>query len=750
MSKVGVGRVGTWSLFSIIMAKTFFILLASLIIVSSAYAQNFTFNGVCYHLIDDNGEKRAEVEQGTDGLLEYNGTVVIPETVTYQGSNYKVTSLAFAAFYDYDDLTSITLPNTIEHIGLEAFSGCINLTNITLPSSLKTIEEGAFNGCGLTSIYIPQNVTSINRNVFMNCGQLRSIVVAPNNSVYDSRENCNAIIQKEDVILMTGCMSTMVPNGVDQIGPDAFRGCTGLTTLKLPIGLGSISFAAFAGCTNLNNIEFPSTIGWIGDDAFEGCTSLTSIYLPPATSLYGNPFGGCSGLTSITVDAANYQYDSRNNCNAIIDKKKNILVTGCQSTIIPSDVVTIGKKSFKGCTELTSINIPSSVTTIEQDAFIGCKSLAAVSIPNSVTRIEGGAFRSCTSLESFVIPNGVTNLESFLTGCTNLRSIIIPAGITKINSTSFSGCKELASIVVEEGNTVYDSRNNCNAVIETATNKLIVGCTTTVIPSDVTEIGSYAFRGRVNLTSINIPEVVNKIRRYAFAECTSLSSVILPQNLNTIEEDAFGGCSSLQEIIIPNGVTKLDNYVFKDCSSLSSVTLPDGITEIGYLAFYKTALKSITLPATLTTIKYHAFYKCKDLTSVTSKSSTPISIDDPFNNMSDITLYVPQGCKVAYEVADYWKDFKEIKEGGGPDGDYVLGDANNDGKLTIADYTAIAHHILNKTPDHFNKNAADVNGDGQINMADYIGVAHLLLYGTIEKPKTKSMIKYNYQIQSKL
>lgn len=719
------------------MKKTIVTLLVSFMVGTVMYSQDFTFNGVCYHLIDDNGEKCAEVEQGSRGLPEYNGTVVIPETVTYQGVNYKVTSFAFAAFSDYDDLTSITLPNTITHIGEEAFWGCINLTSITLPTSLISIESGAFADCGLTSVYIPRNVTSIYRNVFMSCSQLRSIVVDPNNSVYDSRENCNAIIQKEDDILMTGCMNTIVPSSVEQIGPYAFRGCVGLTSLQLPSGLGSIAFDAFSGCTNLNAIEFPSSVWSVGDEAFSGCTSLTSIHLPKRlTSLGENPFVGCSGITSITVDEGNYQYDSRNDCNAIIDKNKNELLTGCQNTIIPYGVEKIGKYAFKGCTSLTSIAIPASVTTIERDAFRDCTELISASVPNSVTKIRGGAFSGCTNLESFSIPDGITNLESIFNGCSKLKSIFIPAGVTKINSITFNDCNDLVSIIVDENNTVYDSRNNCNAVIETATNKLIGGCQTTIIPSDVTIIGSSAFEGCSNLTQLSIPDGVTTIERYAFEECTSLSGLVLPSNLNSLKENAFGGCKSLTEMVIPDEVTTLENYTFRR-SGLTSITLPKALTAIGDLVFYETNIKSITFPETLEKIGYRAFAHCYQLESVTMKSPTPINIaEGTFDNISNITLYVPEGSKGAYEAADVWKNFKEIKEGVNPDDHpYLLGDANNDGKLTIADYTAIAHYILGKVPENFNEKAADVNGDGQINMADYIGVAHLLLYGTIEKPK---------------
>ena len=670
------------------------VLLFLLTITCSIKAQDFVVNGVCYHLIDNNGEKCAEVTQGTQDLPEYNGIVAIPETVAYQGVDYTVTSIDALAFWKCDDLTTVTLPNTLTRIGYDAFYGCSNLTSITLPESLMRIEEEGFGYCGLTSIYIPKNVTTLERNVFIGCSKMCEITVDPNNNVYDSRGNCNAVIQKEDNLLIIGCMNTVLPpDNFFTIGPRAFYNCVGLTHLDFSF-VNGIDYDAFHGCENLTSITLDN-VSTLGDGAFSGCTSLTSIHIPKyLTSLGENTFVGCSGITSITVDEGNNKYDSRDGCNAIIDKKYNELLVGCQNTIIPYGIETIGSNAFNGCSTLTAITIPSTVTKIHEGAFSGCK---------------------------------------------GLKSIVIPAGITKINSTTFNNCNELASIVVEDGNTVYDSRNNCNAIIETATNKLIIGCSTTVIPSDVTEISYNAFRGNAGLTSIIIPDAVTKIRRYAFAECTSLSSVILSKNLNSIEENAFWNCSSLKEIIIPNGVTKLDNYIFESCSSLSSVSLPDGLTEIDANVFGGTALKAITLPATLTTIQSMAFYYCRGLTDVTFKSPTPIPVDrgNLFYNISNITLYVPKGSKAAYEAADYWKDFKEIKEVSDSDGDYVLGDANNDGKLTIADYTAIAHHILGRTPDNFNEKAANVNGDNKINMADYIGVVHLLLYGTIEKPTDK-------------
>jgi len=201
----------------------------------------------------------------------------------------------------------------------------------------------------------------------------------------------------------------------------------------------------------------------------------------------------------------------------------------------------------------------------------------------------------------------------------------------------------------------------------------------------------------------------------------------------------FEDCLSLKEIVIPDGITKLGSNILRNCSSFVSVSFSDAITEIGNHTFMGTAITAIILPAALNKIGVRPFYKCMQLSDITVKSSTPIAInDETFYNISELTLYVPEGSKEAYESADYWKNFKEIKEGIGPDSKgFILGDANSDGQLTVADYTAIVHYILGKKTVNFNSRAADVNSDNNINMADYTGVVHLLLYGTIVKPSNK-------------
>ncbi|MBQ5722950.1 MAG: leucine-rich repeat domain-containing protein, partial [Muribaculaceae bacterium] len=196
----------------------------------------------------------------------------------------------------------------------------------------------------------------------------------------------------------------------------------------------------------------PQGVTTIEEEAFMYCSSLTSIVIPVSVTEIGRrAFSHCENLKSIVVEEGNPKYDSRNNCNAIIETATNTLVFGCSTTIIPDSVTTIGDNAFRGCKILTSIVIPDSVTTIGDEAFFGCKNLVGIDIPDSVTWIGDEAFY----------------------GCKNLTSIVIPDSVTEIGGSVFSDCNNLKSIVVDKGNPRYDSRNNCNAIIETATNALV-------------------------------------------------------------------------------------------------------------------------------------------------------------------------------------------------------------------------------------------------------------------------------------
>ena len=302
-------------------------------------------------------------------------------------------------------------------------------------------------------------------------------------------------------------------------------------------------------------------------------------------------------------------------------------------------------------------------------------------------------------------------------GCSGLVSITIPSSVTNIGSRAFGLCRGLTAISVNSSNTVYDSRNNCNAIIEKASNSLIVGCKNTIIPSTVTTIGHYAFYGCNSLTSITIPDGVTSIGHYAFNGCSSLTSITISSGVSSIGSYAFCGCSGLTSITIPNGVTSISSFAFWLCSSLTSITIPDGVTGIEEFAFGGChSLTSIVIPESVTSIDNYAFSNCSKLASVSVKWNEPLSIGRLVFNSSNINsaiLYVPIGTKSAYQNAICWKEFNQIVEKKTPSSNII----------TFADTNVKALCVQNW----------DTNGDGELSESEADAVTDL---GSVFKNST--------------
>ena len=480
---------------------------------------------------------------------------------------------------------------------------------------------------------------------------------------------------------------------VVEVADYAFRKCTGITSVNLPEGITKIGDNAFEGCTSLASIDLPSTVKYIGEYAFDGCTSLSSISgvsqlesigfcafdgtamlqrmpagllyigkvlykyrmpsgitltdagidinikdgttmitnmafsdvpngyinltIPKTTTTIGisNNFGLSFSPRTISIDAANTVYDSRGGCNAIIEKSTNTLIAASKATTIPSSVKTIGQCAFYGY-KGESIEIPNNIETIGKAAFYGSA----------------------------------------------LKSVSIGSGVRSIGDDAFGRCYNLEKITVSSGNSIFDSRNNCNAVIEKSTNKLVVGCKNTVIPENIKEIGDYAFfNSYKGVTSLTLPESVVSIGNYAFGELQELKTITLGSKIRSIGNSAFIWCKALEAICLKSEYP----------------------CELGSTTFYT-------------------------------------------QDYDNITLYVPNGAMASYMFADGWNKFKNIVEGeptpattkGDVNGDgqvngtdlvaltnIILGkssktdaaDVNGDGYVNGTDYVALANIVLGRS-----------------------------------------------------
>ena len=693
------------------MKRTLLLIMVFLPMMALTVSADVNIDGIYYKLNSDDKTAQVVFHRGHT----YSGDLVIPSSVTSDGVDYSVTSIT-NAFSKSTELTSITIPISVTSISEGLFTGCPNLASIVIeednpkydsrencnaiietasntllmgckstiiPNGVTSIGKSAFEGCsGLTFVNIPNSVTTIGKDAFKDCSNLTKVEINNNEIVskaYNATPRMKEIFgsQVEEFILGEDVKSigefafaecpnlttVHLSNGLTSIGSSAFYWCSKLTEINIPSSVTSIDQSSFYGCfsltkveinsnalisrdysswnslpnlfggavkefilgeevtsignyafagsTSLSSIIIPNNVTSIGEYAFYGCYNLPSINIPENVVNIGeNAFFGCTGLTTIQVESGNTIYDSREDCNAIIETADNTIIIGCQNTHIPNSVTAIGDNAFYNCSGLTSISIPNSVTSIGDNAFYCCTGLTAISIPNGVTSIGNSVFCGCTGLTSVNIPNSVISIEQYafasckgLTSiiipnsvktigeaaffsCSSLSSITIPSSVTSIAYRAFQNCSGLTAIQVESGNTVYDSRENCNAIIETTSNTMVWGCMNTIIPNSVTGIGKLAFSGCLGLTSINIPNSVTTIDSYAFWECTNLTSISLPNSVTSIGSGAFADCWNLATVIIGDALTNIGDGAFIRCSRLKDMyCYTEQVPELGSNVF---------------------------------------------------------------------------------------------------------------------------------------------------------------------
>ena len=478
----------------------------------------------------------SETNEATVTWCSLTGDVTVPSTIVkitkedgpspqYNDTTYTVTAIGNQAFSS-SNVTSVTLPDNVKSIGERAFAYCFNLESISLPSGLETIGNEAFFMDKIHHLSLPTGLKTVGASAF-----------AWNFDLYD----------------------LYIPSSIESIGANAFYLCPALQTIiyrgQTPIEIPENAFQLYENI----NLFLPDG-------------GLSAFLVAPYWQLMnisgeGVGYHNANGLRYLHFYADDHMEVLRSNYSGAITIPRAVIIRGKlnQSTTCP--VTAIRENAFLDCAGITSVTFTGTTSS-----------------PSNLTSIGKCAFYGCTGITSVTLPSSLTNLDEMAFVNTGISSVTIPAGVTSIGAHPFGRCQNLTNIKVNSNNSVYDSRNNCKAIIETETNTLIQGCPTTVIPDDVTSIAFAAFDGFDNLTTVTIPESVTTIGEYAFSNCDNLETVycyaLTPPEI--YDPTTFPNRMNAT-LYVPYGKKSvyLDAPYWRDFKNIETMAVPDEILTIG-------------------------------------------------------------------------------------------------------------------------------------------------------------------------
>ena len=698
------------------------VLLCMMGIVASAHdiAVANTDGKTIYYVFTNNNTELAVSCQGNAyySYNEYSGDVVIPASVTYNGTTYPVTSICDNAFRDCSGLTSVTISNSVTSIGDTAFFACSGLTSVTIPGSVMSIGNSAFSHCSsLTSVAIPNSMTSIGAWAFASCSSLTSVTI---------------------------------PGTLTSLGEGVLSGSSGLTSVNVVV----TDYAAF--CTNIlltqikNKVKLPVVlmdadgreikeftvpegVTTISHNAFFNCTGLTSLTLASTVTEIGIfPFGGCTHLRGVKVVVTDLAAFCHNNIVRLMYSAEFpvLLVDGngweFTSLNIPSSVTSIGEYAFTNCIGLKSVTIGNTVTSIDDMAFYKCSALKTINVPNSVSSIGYGAFMNTAWFDTQ--PEGMVYIGKvalmYKGSMPADTSITLLEGTTGIAASAFSNCDGLTSIT---------------------------------LPNSVKSIGGCAFQNCFMMTSINLPSSLMAIGPQAFDHCSGLTSIEIPSSVTSISEGAFCCCGSLTSLTIPSSVTTIGDNAFNSCGQVRTLFIGSGVSSIGYCAFS-------WLPE-LTDVYCYA-------------ENVPAADSHAFDNSNyGATLHVPAASAQTYSITEPWTYFANVEAGVEAEKCATPTIAFVNDKLSFTCATEGVQYVYSMSSDdirtndendnalatrfrvsvyatkegHANSDVAstnitysgkkgDVNGDGLITISDAVGIVNIILGGNGSVPETHEYV----------
>ena len=522
-----------------------------------------------------------------------------PFTINFPDTN-TITIIGYTG-----DGGSVDIPSDIEgkvvaRIGNHAFYGRGDLTTVEIPDSVTSIGEWAFGACdgyepssGLTTVIIGSGVTNIEQEAFSDSDFLTGVYFHGDAPNYEG----TLFFDAEDVIVYRQESAAGWPTV-----PDLWADRP--TALWVPIPepvpytyttnspdtntLTITGYTGPGGTADIPSVIAGKTVTAIGVWAFENCVSLTRITIPDSVTIIGDrAFTFCSSLTNAVIG------------NGVTDIGAYAFVdcTSLNGITIPDSVITLGDEAFTNCTSLTNATIGNGVTNIGYCTFTDCSSLTRITIPDNVAAIGAGAFAGCSSLTDATLGNSLTNIGYYaFAGCSNLICITIPDnvaaigvgafsdcsrltnasignGVANIGDEAFAGCSRLIEITVSYGNSAYGSSNGILFNKDLTTIMQCPGGWTGdyIVSDSVTNIGSGAFSGCNQLSSIQIPDRVMDIGERAFEACSGLTNAVIGNSVAAIRYRAFEGCTSLTRITIPDSVINIQDWAFASCTSLTGI-----------------------------------------------------------------------------------------------------------------------------------------------------------------------------------
>lgn len=661
-----------------------------------------------------------------NGYPEPVGNLVIPDSVLYGSTYYKVVNIGYGAFYGCEYIGNVTIPNSVTGISTRAFYNCSGIDSLCIGSGVVSIEREAFSGCtGLKYMYY--NVKNLESPLFSYYNYDNLPFVNTNTPYFTTLVLGDSVLSIPRYCF-SGCSSIdslYIGNSVVSIGGEAFRGCTGIkylyynakslgttyfmdglyshyfegsqcapfyntitphfTTLVIGDSVDTIPAGCFGNQVTISRITIPEGVICVNDSAFCGCSGLDSVVFNAKECMKMNSsvFRGCNNISYLGIgdsvkrfpDSAfailNHLFDTlpRRNLLRYVGKWNFMNWNHVGDLVIPQSIDTIEQGAFYNCDNIETININNKY--IGSEVFAGCDRLAQVVISNSVHNIGVRAFANCDSL-TLVTINTQHIGQSAFANCDRLSQVFFGDSVQTIGDSAFSNCDNLINIIIHARSIGTNVFADCDSLL--------------TIDANAQYISDSAFANCYRLVSLTLGDSVQTLGNGAFSGCFRLNNVSLGEGITSIGDSAFSGCIRLTKPELPNNLATIGTRAFDGCGDING---------------------KLTFPASITHIGDYAYNGVGNITEIEMKGSTPPTIHPhTFAEVDSlVTVSVPCGAVLNYYITDYWENFPNIVEAPPyrltvQSNNEVMGNATVTQQTTCSNHTATIYAVA-QTGYHF-------------------------------------------------